>query len=331
LITSNTLSSSKIIQNIKQKKVIHQFFPIDSNFLIKRFLNYWKPSKALFIDSEFWPNTIVNLNENKIPIILLNGRITSRTFHRWKKFPILTKKLFSNFQFSFASNSESKNYLKKLNFNNVKYIGNLKYSQSIYENLNSNRKLKELFKKRKSWCAASTHDPEELLVAEVHKILKRKNKKLLTIIIPRHAERYDKIKENLEKLDLKVHLFTDKKKITSDTDIYLINSYGKNKLFYKYCKNIFLGGSLINHGGQNPLEAARYGCSILSGSHVQNFREIYNFLKKNKLYRLARNKKALIFELKLLLNNKNKIKKSNNKIKDIGDQILKKTYNLIFN
>ena len=143
-------------------------------------------------------------------------------------------------------------------------------------------------------------------------------------------ERSNKIKKDLEKLNLKIHLFTDIKTVADDTDIYLINSYGKTKLFYKYCKKVFLGGSLINHGGQNPLEAARYGCSILSGPHVQNFNEIYTFLKKNKLYKLTKNKKALIFEIDFLLNNKDKIKKSNNKIKDIGDQILKKTYNAVF-
>ena len=331
LVTSNTLSSSKIIKNKKLKKVIHQFFPIDSNFLIKKFLNYWKPSRALFIDSEFWPNTILNLKERKIPIILINGRITYKTFNRWKKFPHLTKKLFSNFQISLASNIESEGFLKELNFNKVRYIGNLKYSQSINENFNfNNKRLDKIFRNRIPWCAVSTHNPEELLIGEVHKFLKKKDKRLLTIIIPRHVERSNKIKKDLEKLNLKIHLFTDIKTVTDDTDIYLINSYGKTKLFYKYCKKVFLGGSLINHGGQNPLEAARYGCSILSGPHVQNFSEIYTFLKKNKLYKLTKNKKALIFEIDFLINNKNKIKKSNNKIKDIGDQILKKTYNAVF-
>ena len=114
--------------------------------------------------------------------------------------------------------------------------------------------------------------------------IKKKFKNLLTIIIPRHIERIEEIKNDLEKINLKVHLHEPRSKINNDTDIYLVNSYGKTKSFYKNCKNVFLGGSIINHGGQNPLEAVRYGCNILHGPYVNNFREIYDFLKKGKYH-----------------------------------------------
>jgi 3-deoxy-D-manno-octulosonic-acid transferase len=330
LITSNTFSSSKVLKTLKLKKVVHQFFPIDSNLLINKFLNYWQPSKAIFIDSEFWPNTILQLKKREIPIILINGRITLKTFKRWNKILFFSKKLFNYFSLSLSSNEESSKYLKKLNFKNVKFLGNLKYSESEIDNTIIDNKLKKNFEIKKTWCASSTHGSEELLIGDVHIDLKKKIKNLLTIIIPRHAERCFEIKKNLEKKNLKVHLHEPKKKIKMNTDIYLVNAYGITKQFYKLCNNIFLGGSLINHGGQNPLEAARCGCSIISGPNVQNFKEIYTFLKKNNISKLIRNKRALANELKYLFIKKNNSTKIQKKIKLVGDKILLKTYSEIF-
>jgi 3-deoxy-D-manno-octulosonic-acid transferase len=330
LITSNTLSSSKVLKSFKLKKVIHQFFPIDSNLLINKFLNYWQPSKAIFIDSEFWPNTILQLKKREIPLILINGRITLKTFRRWKKLSFFSKKLFNNFSLSLSSNKESFKYLKKLNFKNVKFIGNLKYSESEIDNLNIDNKLKKTFETKQTWCASSTHEPEELLIGDVHINLKKKIKNLLTIIIPRHTERCIEIKKNLEKKKLKVYLHESPKAMSQKTDIYLVNAYGITKKFYKLCNNIFLGGSLIKHGGQNPLEAARFGCSIISGPNVQNFKEIYSFLKKNKISRFIKNKKTLTNEVKYLFKKKNNLTNVKNKIKLIGDKILIETYTEIF-
>ena len=176
LITSNTLSSSKVLKNNNFKKVIHQFFPIDTNFLVKKFLNYWNPSKALFIDSEFWPNTILELNKKKIPIILINGRITKKTFNRWKKFSNFSNKIFKNFNLCLSSSKESYNYLKRLNFRNIRFIGNLKYSQAESENLYLDKNLDKFLSINNYWCASSTHESEELIIGQTHKILKKKSK-----------------------------------------------------------------------------------------------------------------------------------------------------------
>ncbi len=330
LVTSNTLSSSKVLKINKFKKVIHQFFPVDSNLIIKKFLDYWKPSKALFVDSEFWPNTIIQLKQRNIPIILLNGRITDNTFKRWRKFPSFSKNIFNKFDLCFSSSKKSFKYLKELNFRNIKFIGNLKYAQSELDNFEINKNLKKFLSNKKIWCASSTHNPEELIVAQTHKILKKKIKNLISIIIPRHAERYKIIKNDLEKLNLKVHLDNSKKKIDPRTDIYLVNSYGKTKSFYKNCNNIFLGGSLIEHGGQNPLEAARYGCSIINGPYIQNFIEIYDFLKKNNISTTVKKNQELPNQLYILFNRKANPKIIQNKLKMIGNKILKKTYDEIF-
>ena len=212
LITSNTLSSTNIIKSLKLKKVIHQFFPIDTNFISKKFINYWQPKKAFFIDSEIWPNTILNLKEKKIPIILINGRITKKSFNRWRLAPGFAEKIFNNFNLCLSSSNESFRYLKALKAKNIKLIGNLKFSQTENTNTPIDKATKNFVRSRKTWCASSTHNTEEIFCGLVHLGLKKKIKNLLTIIIPRHVERVDDIKKDLVNLKLKVHTHLPKKK-----------------------------------------------------------------------------------------------------------------------
>ena len=326
LITSNTLSSSKIISSFKFRKVIHQFFPIDVNFFSKKFLNYWKPSIAFFIDSEIWPNMLINLKKNKIPTILLNGRITKKSFKNWLIFPGFANTIFNKFNLCLSSNNESKKYLKKLGAKKIKYIGNLKYSQSEQRIDDIKKNIKNFMKSKKVWCASSTHFNEEKFCGLVHKRLKKKHKNLLTIIIPRHINRVESIKKELINLNLKVHLDEPFSLINKTTDVYLVNSYGKTKSFYNNCKNVFLGGSIINHGGQNPLEAARFGCNILHGKNISNFKEIYKFLNKNSISHSVKTKLEFEKKLNVFLLNKNSPSKTiRYKINHIGKKILQNT------
>ena len=326
LITSNTLSSSKILQKLKLKKIVHQFFPIDTNFHSNKFLEYWKPSAAFFIDSEIWPNMFLNLKNKDIPITLLNGRITKKSFSRWKVFSNFSKKIFGMFVLCISSSKESKKYLIKLGANNVKLIGNLKFSQSENESHEIKKGLKKFLLSKRIWCASSTHHSEENFCALVHKDLKKKYKNLLTIIIPRHVERVDSIISELSSLKLKIHTFNSKIKLDDRIDIFIVDAYGKTKSFYNLCKNIFLGGSLINHGGQNPLEATRYGCNILHGPNVSNFKEIYEFLKKNKISQKINNQNEIKKYLKKLFSKKANSKIIQKKLSLIGQKILENTY-----
>ena len=322
LITSNTLSSAKIIQKLKLRKVTHQFYPIDTNFLSKKFIDYWKPSSVFFIDSEIWPNMVKNLKIQNIPIMLLNGRITKKTFNKWRLFPKLSKKIFSNFDSCLASSKESNNYLKKLGAKKTKYVGNLKFAQSENEKITIDKKLKKIIISRKTWCASSTHNSEEIFCAKIHIQLKKKYPNLLTIIIPRHIERAASIVNELNDMDLKTHLFDSKDEIKPDAEIIIVNSYGKTKSIYSICKNIFLGGSLVNHGGQNPLEATRYGCNILHGPHVSNFKEIYKFLKMKKISYQTNNELKTINKLYQLFKRKNSSLKKQRQLSLIGKKIL---------
>ncbi len=325
LITSNTISSAKIFKNLKLKKTIHQFFPIDTNFITKKFINYWSPSKVFFVDSEIWPNMIINIKQKKIPLILINGRITKKSFRRWNRFKNFSKEIFSNFDLCLTSNKVSKNYLTKLKAKNINYLGNLKFTESKNKKSHLNEKLNKFLNSKNTWCASSTHDNEEIICGLVHLKLKKKLRNLLTIIIPRHIERSDQIKIDLEQLGLKVFLHSNKKKIALNSDIYLVNAYDQTKLFFNKCKNVFLGGSLINHGGQNPLEAARYGCNILHGPNVQNFDEIYQFLKEKNVSNKVKNMNEFHKVLSKLLTSKYRYNKIKTNINILGENILNKT------
>ncbi len=326
LITSSTLSSSKVLSKFKLKKTIHQFFPVDSNFLSKKFLNYWKPSIAVFIESEIWPNMIFNIKKKSIPLLLLNARITNKSYNRWKNILPSSKSLFKNFDICFVQNKETKSYLKNLGAKNIRSIGNLKFSESKEQkNNNIDIKLKKIFKSKKIWCAASTHNSEEKISALVHKKLKKKYKNLLTIIIPRHVQRRENIINEIKDLDLRVQTRSENSKIKINTDIYLVDTYGESKSFYKVCNTVFLGGSLINRGGQNPLEPARFGCKVLHGPYVQNFTEVYELLKKNNLSSKFHNIDQLVYLINKSFIKKKNFKKKVVKLKKIGSNILDKT------
>ena len=334
LITSNTLSSSEVISKVKLNKISHQFFPIDNDFIVKKFINHWRPSVALFVDSEIWPNTLINLNKEKIPTILINARITRKSYKRWIKLKNFSKSIFNKFDLCLSSNKETVSFLKKLGAKNIKYFGNLKYSQTENEKIDIDNKTIKFISKKTVWCASSTHNSEEKFAGLIHNKLKKKYKNLLTVIIPRHINRKEEIKKQLSNLGLKVHLHEPKTRIHQDTDIYLVNSFGKTKSFYSLIRNVFLGGSLIEHGGQNPLEAVRYNCNILHGPNVSNFKEIYEFLYNQKISKKVINLNQTLNVLHKLFNSKKSQKNIKNKINKIGQKILKKNIdeiNLILN
>jgi 3-deoxy-D-manno-octulosonic-acid transferase len=327
IITTTTISSAKIFTKLRFKKTFHVYFPLDNNFLTKRFINYWQPETAIFVDSEIWPYMYKNLEINKIPIIILNARIVKKTLDRWQIFPSFAQEVFGKITLALPSNLETLKYLKQLNVKNIKVAGNLKYyGEKNVEGIND-KHLKNKFNNSKIWCAASTHKNEEIFLGKLHKNLKKNNKQLITIIIPRHINRTPQIIDDMNRLGLKTITHSSKFKIKNDTDIYLVDSYGISSKFYNLTNITFVGGSLVPHGGQNPLEPARFGNFIINGPNVNNFREIYLFLVQHKMSLTTSS--ILKMEKIILKKLNNKQKKQNiEKITKIGKQILDK--NLLY-
>ena len=331
LVTTVTISSGKLVENkiSHLQNISHRYFPLDVNFLSKAFLEIWKPDAICFVDSEIWPNFILNIKEKKIPLAIINGRITLKTFKRWMLIPSTAKKIFQCFNFSLSSNKETNDYLKKLGVNNTDYIGNLKFCEEIdsnkIENVNEN-----LFKSKNIWCAASTHPGEEEFCVKTHLKLKEYKKEILTLIIPRHVRRSSKIKKICDKNNLNSQILNKDEIIDKENEIVIVNSFGALSSFFKYTKSVFVGKSIIKElaavGGQSPIAAAKLGCKIYHGPFVYNFREIYDFLRTNKISKEISNYNELT---KFLIQDFEDIEKNTSQVifemNKIGEKILKLT------
>ena len=286
LITTVTLSSSNLLKKRNlSKNIIHRFFPLDKQSLVKKFLDNWKPDLILFVESEIWPNFIFEIRKKEIPLILLNGRITRKTFNRWKFIYSFAKNIFQSFKICLTSNKETMNYLNFFKVKNIKYFGNLKLS--LEKNLTKIDGFDfELFNHKRFWCAVSTHKTEEIFCLKTHLKIKKQYENVVTIIIPRHIHRSQIIKKECDNLNLRSQILNENEKIEKDNEIIIVNSYGSVSNFLNICKSVFIGKSLIKKlssvGGQNPIEAAKFGCKIYHGPYIYNFKEVYELLNKMK-------------------------------------------------
>ncbi len=298
LITTTTLSASDYANKnfSKYNNVHHRFLPLDVPFLIKKFLNHWMPAVVFLVDSEIWPNLILEIKKNKLPLALINARITNKSFKRWKFFLNISRKIFSLIDLSLTSNEETVKYLHKLNVKNVYHYGNIKLANKV--EVSSIKNLNEkILKENKFWLAASTHQGEEALCLKVHLNLKKKFKKIITIIAPRHIARVGKIKELCDNFKFSSQILNEKDIIQEDKEIIIINSFGVLNNFFKFAKSTFIGKSTIenlkNDGGQNPIDAAKLGCKIYHGPYIYNFKEIYQILEKYNISNMIKDEKDL--------------------------------------
>ena len=337
LITTNTLSSGNLANSICKdvQNIKHRYMPLDVNFLIKNFLESWKPEKIFLIDSEIWPNLIINAKKKKIPIALLNARLTKKSFNRWFKFPKTAKKIFEIFDLCICSNSETKNFLEKLNARNIKYEGNIKLLSTL--NIKKlNNKNDQILSNSRFWVAASIHKEEDLFCIKTHLQLKKNYKDVKTLLAPRHLDRVKKIKSLSEGLGIKTQILNNGDEILNDVEIIILNSYGVLQNYYKYAKSVFIGKSIIKKlakdSGQNPIDAAKLNCKIYHGPYVSNFEEIYKILNLNNISKKINDSAELSNFLTNDLNDFQKeINNNYDPIKVLEKNILKNTTYLINN
>lgn len=335
VLTTTTTSSAEIIsEKIKKfnNKVIHQFLPIDSLFCVREFLNYWQFKKIFFVESEIWPNLIYESKLLESEIFLINARISEKSLQRWlflKKF--LFFKIFDAFDAIYAQSKDEQEKIQKLTKNKVLFIGNLKTQANKLEfDQEEYLKLTKQIGKRPIFLCASTHKGEEQIIVDCHKELVAKNKDLLTIIIPRHPNRLDEI---CEIIDSKINFSIRSKKeaITKKTQIYIADTINELGLFFNLTDFAFIGGSLVDVGGHNPMEAINLDCAVISGDKTFNFKDIYNELKSsdgciliNSQSQLAEEVNKILADKKIsknLLNNAKKIVKKDEFIDKMLEKI----------
>src|SRR5581483_1758571 len=276
LVTSGTVTSAALAKERLAGQAIHQFIPLDVPRFVSRFLSHWKPDLALFIESDLWPNLVFGCRERRIPMIILNGRLSERSFTRWKVLPHAAEALLRPFDLCLAqSRLDGERYLA-LGARRVEISGNLKLDVPAPP-LNEEKfnELKIAIGSRTVIAAASTHAGEEAAMLDVHRRLHRSFPGLLTVIVPRHVQRGRGIYDLVEKFGLSPALRSQRQFPTQTTDVYVADTMGELGLVYRLSPIVFMGGSLIEHGGQNPIEAVKLGAAVLHGPHVWNFAEIY--------------------------------------------------------
>lgn len=304
MVTSGTITSAEIMKKRLPERAFHQYIPVDIYAYAERFINYWKPHVALWFESDFWPNLLYCAKKSNVPVILLNGRISDRSFKRWQMFPSFSKELQSLFTMSLGQTKEDADRLRLLGAKETDSVGNLKFAMSDIpfdeEKLHT---LQEQIGNRPVFLAASTHFGEETIIAEIHKELKNKIPELLTIIVPRHQTRGNLIKEDLIKMKLNVSQRTQNQGITENTDIYLADTIGEMGIFYRLAEVCFIGGSLVKHGGQNFLEPFKLSTAVIAGPYMYNFKEMTEKALKQKAIYQIENKDDLYEKAFTLLTN----------------------------
>lgn len=273
MVTSGTLTSADLMAKRLPENAFHQFVPVDTPAAVKRFVDYWKPDAALWIESEFWPNLLSEIAAHKIPLILINGRVSDRSFERWRKFPAFCRELQGLFTKSFGQTDEDARRLRVLGAKDAACVGNLKFAAGdLPYDADEFAKLEKQIANRPCWIAASTHEGEEEQLAFVQNALKTKN--ALMILAPRHPKRGDEIEKFLKPAGLSVARRSRGEDIAPDTAVYLADTIGEMGLFYRLAQIAFVGGSLVAFGGQNIIEPARLGKAVVCGKYMMNFKEI---------------------------------------------------------
>ena len=275
LVTTGTVTSAKIMAERLPRNVIHQFIPVDQPIWIERFLEHWKPDIALWVESEFWPNLLTSIRARAIPLILINARVSPSSFRGWQRAPRTIARLLSCFSLCLAQSEQDAEKLTVLGAKNVHVPGNLKFTADpLPVDDTALSKLWNEISTRPVWIAASTHSGEELAVAKAHRAIADKHPDVLTIIIPRHPARGSEIAAQLADQGFAIARRSEDTPIQEKIDVYIADTVGELGLFYRLAPIAFIGGTLVPHGGQNMLEAAKLECAIIHGPSTTNFTAI---------------------------------------------------------
>ena len=310
LLTTGTISSATLMKERLPHKAFHQYAPIDHFKYVRNFLNFWNPDIGIWTESEFWPNLIIEAKNHGVPIGLINGRVSDKSFRGWKRLGKMISIILEKFDFCLGQTENDTKRLGVLGAKKYEYLGNLKFSSPpLPVNKKELSNLNSQLQNRPCWLAASTHKGEEEIVADVHQKLKGSYNTILTVIVQRHPERGDEIFETLSQYNnFKISRRSLGNAINSDTDIYLADTIGELGLFFSLSKITFMGKSLVPLGGQNPIEPLKLGSAVIHGPHMSNFTEIVKELSEFGCAVRIDNSNQLFTGVSDLLSNQKKIK-----------------------
>lgn len=276
LLTSGTVTSAEVAARRFPHDVIHQFVPYDFPRFAERFLDFWKPSLALFVESDLWPNLVMAASARRVPMIVVNGRLSQRSFERWRRARSTIASLLGHLDLCLAQSPGDAERFSALGCPRVAMSGNLKLDVPAppVDQARLDR-FGALTRGRPLIAAASTHQGEEEILVDMHRRLRERLFGLMTVIVPRHPHRGEGIARHAAAQGLRVAVRSHEQAPSSQIDIYVADTVGELGLFYRAVPVVFMGGSLVPHGGQNPIEAIKLGAAVLHGPHVHNFADLY--------------------------------------------------------
>ena len=276
VFTTATLTSAAIAAKRLPRGAQHQFAPLDLAPFVGSFLAHWRPDLAIFVESEMWPTMVRKLAESRVPLVVANARLSERSYRGWKRFAGFAGTVFPRITLCLAQSDADATRFAALGATNVRAVGNLKFDvPPLAADSGAVARLTAAIGGRPSWIAASTHEGEEEIVADAHRLIRQRHGEALTIVVPRHPERGDTVRAMLVAKGLTVAQRSRGEPLLRETDAYLADTLGELGLFYRLTPIAFLGGSLIPHGGQNPIEPTRLAAAVLHGPHVHNFSDVY--------------------------------------------------------
>jgi 3-deoxy-D-manno-octulosonic-acid transferase len=279
LITTGTVTSARLMERRLPAGAFHQFAPLDAPPFMRRFFAHWRPDLGLIAESEIWPNMIVEATKIGAPLVMVNARMSLRSFARWRRAKKFIAALLERFELILAQSFDDAERLEALGALDVQVTGNLKYDAPAPPA--DHRELAELSgltSGRKIWVAASTHSGEERAAAEAHANIVKRFPDALTLIAPRHPGRGEAIEAQLRADGFRTALRSRGERPESEVEIYICDTMGELGVFYRLAGVVFLGKSLTGEGGQNPIEPAKLGSAILHGPNVGNFADVYEGL-----------------------------------------------------
>ena len=302
LVTTGTITSAKLMAERLPERAVHQFIPLDHPAFVTRFLDHWRPDASLFVESEFWPNLILEARQRTPFMAIVNGRVSPKSFDAWTRRPRTIRHLLSAFDMMIAQDNQNAERLSTLSGREVLSYGNLKNAAPPLPAQNDDiDALKTQIGARPVWLAASTHPGEEERILEAHTLLRNEFPEMLTLLAPRHPERGSEVLELAKAEGFNAQLRSNGGAITPDTDVYIADTLGELGVFYRLSSVSFVGGSITEKGGHNPLEPARLGCAILHGPFTFNFVETYSEMRGGGGAALVRNERELAAAARRLL------------------------------